>query len=237
MKSFFSLLIFLSCTFFGLAQDNYLQGGLFVGLSHYSGDVNPTVTPDISQPGLAIGAMAHLYASPAIGIRGSLTYLRLRGSDQEYGEMDTRNFSFRTNVIELAGVAEWEPFAPNRIYTDQEGGQAIGRIISPYVLAGFSLGIAQLDPDFSGYQGGNPLVRSGILEDKAQGNSKAIFSIPIGLGVKFDLSEQLTLAGEITGRLPLSDYLDGIAAAGGNRNDGFFTSGLILYYRFIREEQ
>lgn len=236
MRPLATLFFLLSCTFFSLAQDSYLQGGLFFGVSHYSGDINPTVTPDFSEVGLALGVLGHIYATPTLGVRGSMTYARLRGSDQKYEVQDARNFSFQTNLIELAGVVEWEPLAPNRFYADQQGGEAIDRLISPYVLAGVSVGIAQLNPDFSGYRGGSPFVLAGILEDESQGNSKAVFSIPIGAGVKFDLSKKLTLAGEITGRLVLSDYLDGIAAAAGDRNDGFFTSGLILYYRFLDGE-
>ncbi|HKK76258.1 MAG TPA: DUF6089 family protein [Saprospiraceae bacterium] len=233
MKLFLSSLLFC-LPLLVAAQINYWQGGLFLGGAGFSGDVNPQATPDLSEVSLAVGFIGKVDVTPKIGFRGSITYANLVGDDANYPIRVDRGFRFNTTLIELAGVAEWEPFASNRYYANARGGVEMDRIVSPYLFAGVGLGFANLNTDFSQYEGNNPLIEQGIREDRSKGSSQTAFVLPLGGGIKFDLSNRLTIGIEFSGRLSFSDDLDGISASANPDNDDvYFFSGLNTYYRFF----
>ena len=234
MRSLYIVFLCLFMSVVGFSQNMYWQGGIFTGIGNYSGDVNPMVTPDMSESGLSVGVVGQAYISPKLAFRGSLLYANLRGDDANYPERDGRNFRFTTNLVELSAMIEWEPFGSNRYYADAQGELVMDRLISPYLFTGIGAGLVNLDTDFSGYSGNSQNILDGIREDDQLGNSTTILAIPVGLGVKFDISQRFTLAVEAGARFSFSDYIDGIAAAGGEGNDLYFTSGLIFYYRFTQ---
>lgn len=235
MKSIlFSLGLFILFPLFGTAQLNYWQGGIFVGATGFSGDVNPQATPDPSEIDLSFGLVGRVDLTPKIGFRGGFSYSRFMGDDRNYTERQERGFRFDTKMIELIGVAEWEPFASDRYFTNARGGIDMDKLISPYVFVGVGAGFASLNTDFSGYEGNNPEIEQGIFEDRSQGSSKVAFIVPIGVGIKFDISNVLTFGLEVGGRLSFSDYLDGISkSAGPDRDDAYIVGGLVAYYRFF----
>lgn len=234
MKTLYATVLLFLLPLLGKAQLDYWQGGVFVGLSAYSGDVNPTASPDLSEASLSFGMVGQAYISSKLGFRGSLIYANLTGDDRNYVQRADRNFRFNTNVFELSMVAEWEPFGSNRYFADARGKVVMDRLVSPYLFTGIAVGLATLDTDFSDYDGNSQTIINGIREDRTIGNSTTFFSIPIGAGVKFDITQKITLALEGSGRISFSDYLDGISAAAGTGNDLYFTGGLIAYYRFTQ---
>ena len=67
--------------------------------------------------------------------------------------------------------------------------------------------------------------------------SNTQFSLPIGLGVKYDLTNNLNIGFEYGIRLVWTDYLDGVSQAGNpNKNDVYFSGGIVLAYRFNKKE-
>lgn len=233
MKYFLSLfLLFLSV--FLSAQDNYWQGGLFLGASAFSGDVNPQSTPDISEISLAAGFMGRVDVSNKIGFRGGIVYAKLKGDDANYPIRAGRGFRFNTTLIELSGVAEWEPFASNRYYSTAKGGVEMDRIVSPYLFGGLGLGFATLDTDYSRYGGNNPLIEQGIRDDRSKGSAQTVLVFPVGAGIKFDITNRFTLGLEFGARISFNDMMDGISAsANPENNDVYIFSGLTTYYRFF----
>ena len=234
MKKFaFSIGLFCCLPFLVNAQIDYWQGGIFIGGTAFSGDVNPQASPDPTEIDLSFGFVGRVDVTPKLGFRGSLSYARFKGDDINYPERADRGFRFDTKMFEFLGVAEWEPFASNRYYSNARGGVEMDLLVSPYLFVGAGAGFANLDTDFSGYTGNNPVIEQGIFADRSQGSSKVAFVVPFGLGIKFDISSAFTLGLEFGGRLSFSDYLDGISeSAGPDRDDLYFISGLIAYYRF-----
>lgn len=234
MRSLYIVLLCLLTSAVGLSQNTYWQGGIFTGIGNYSGDINPMVTPDLSASGLSVGVIGQAAISSKISFRGSLLYASLQGDDRNYPERDGRNFRFSTNLVELSAMMEWEPFGSNRFFADAKGNLVMDRLISPYLFTGVAVGLAILDTDFSGYSGNALAILDGIREDEAIGNNTSVLAFPIGVGVKFDITQKFTLALETGGRITFSDYIDGIAAAAGESKDLYFASGLIFYYRFTQ---
>ena len=55
--------------------------------------------------------------------------------------------------------------------------------------------------------------------------------MPIGVGLKMDVSKKMQIGLEAGLRMPFTDYLDGISQAGNpDGNDTYFMSGLSLIY-------
>jgi hypothetical protein len=234
MKKFITLSTLLILPFLSIAQKDYWQGGLFVGLTAFSGDINPQSTPDLSDVSIAIGVSGKVDVTPKVGFKGSLNYAKLVGDDANYESRISRGFKFNTTLIELIGVAEWEPFGSDRYYSDAGGNVVMDKLISPYLYLGAGLGFANLNTDFSRYEGANALIRQGIQADRTQGSSKTAFIIPAGVGVKIDITNSISVAVDFGARLSFSDYLDGISqSANPERDDIYFLSGLNLFYRFF----
>lgn len=226
------LLAFLP--FLATAQIDYWQGGIFIGATAFSGDVNPETTPDVADISLAFGISGKVDVMPKLGFKGSLNYVNLVGDDNNYEVRQVRGFQFNTTVFELAGVAEWEPFGSDRYYSDAGGNVVMDKLISPYVYAGLGLAFVNLETDFSGYQGNNPLIAQGILADRMQGSTSMNVVLPIGVGVKVDLSNTISLALDFGARVSFSDYLDGISeSANPDANDAYLLGGLNVLYRFF----
>lgn len=219
----------------GSAQKaDYWQGGVFVGTTAFSGDVNPNATPDLNEISFAFGLSGRVDFTNKLGFKGSLIYGNFKGDDLNYEERQNRAFNFSTNVIEFVGIAEWEPFGADRYYTDADGGVQMDKLISPYLYAGAGLAFATLNTDYSGFTGPSERINTGIRMDRAEGNSKMAFVVPMGFGIKGDVSNHITLALDFGWRLVFSDHLDGISQSGNPDNDDiYFISGLTFYYRFF----
>lgn len=234
VNSFLVAILMAISPFFVNAQGDYWQGGLFIGATAFSGDINPQSTPDVSDISLAFGISGKVDVAPKIGFKGSLNYVQLVGDDLNYEVRQSRGFRFNTTIFELTGVAEWEPFGSDRYYSDAGGNLVMDRIISPYVYAGLGVGFANLETDFSRYEGSNPLIAQGILADRMEGSNQVAFLVPIGVGVKVDLTNKISVALDIGGRISFSDYLDGISqSASPDRDDTYIIGGINLLYRFF----
>jgi OOP family OmpA-OmpF porin len=209
------------------------EGGVFAGTAVYSGDVNPTLTPRFQDLTPSIGLIARTNLSSRLGFRGGITYLKLQGDDDNYVGRESRDFDFNTNLVEISVLGEWEPFGSNRYYTDAAGNVNMDKLISPYLVAGVGLLGGVLNTNFSNYSGTSEDIKAGIQKDRAYGNSLLGVSIPIGLGMKFDISEGFTFAIEGCIRGSFTDYLDGISFSGSpDAKDIYMNLGIVVYRRF-----
>jgi hypothetical protein len=209
------------------------EAGLFVGAAGYSGDVTPSLTPRVQDFTPSVGMVARTNINNHFGFRTGFSYLKLQGDDQNYESRKSRDFNFKTTLIELSILGEWEPFGSNRYYTDAAGSVNMDRLISPYLFGGVGLLGGVLNTNFTNYQGSNETILAGIQKDKSYGNSLIGISVPVGIGVRFDINKTFTLAIETCVRASFSDYLDGISFSGGpDAKDIYLSSGLLLFYRF-----
>lgn len=226
---FFSLILLAPLT---KAQTMW-EVGLFTGLSAYSGDINPTVTPRLKDITPSLGLMARTNFSRRLGLRASFTYLVLKGDDSNFDSRKSRDFDFNTRLFELGILGEWEPLGNEHYYSDAAGNVILNRLISPYLFGGVGLIGGRLNTNFSNYKGSNENTISGIKKDKAFGNSLAGVSLPLGAGVKFNFSKVFSIALEGSMRMSFTDYLDGISySASTEGKDFYMNGGFILYYRF-----
>ncbi len=216
-----------------LAQHKW-ETALFVGGANYQGDIVPTVHPYPKETNLAAGLIGRYLLHKEWALRMGLTYAQLSGTDQNFTDEDftkNRQFSFQSHIFESAVLLEWEPFA-NRRYPafNQFKG-----LISPYVFVGGGVVLSDLTTVFALYQNGEAPIE--IQQDKAIKNPGTHFSIPMGGGIKFDLSKRLALGLEAGTRYTFTDYIDGVSkAANPGKGDWYVFGGLSLNIRFYAKD-
>ncbi|MEO1261358.1 MAG: DUF6089 family protein [Bacteroidota bacterium] len=211
------------------------SAGIFVGYSNYLGDlVDPTFTFD--QSGAAFGIFVKNQLSHRFGLRANLYYGNIKGDDANYSRNENRGTSFESSIVELAVRAEFD-LRKKKNYSFKEGDTEFtesgkyDRKVIPYVFLG--LGAAFADPD-AVY--GNP-SRPGEMADINADYSNTHIAIPIGLGLRVDLSRKVYLGLEWGQRLTFTDYLDGVSESGGpDKNDWYIMGGLTLGMRFVDKD-
>lgn len=116
-----------------------------------------------------------------------------------------RNMNFHSNIAEIALIAE---FHPMRLHYYEDGPPAL----SPYVTAG--IGYYHFKPT-ADYNGVNVDLRSLSLEgqgfpeypDMAKYSTTQV-NVPIGIGVRYEVSEKVNVRLEFMHRILFTDYLD-----------------------------
>ncbi len=187
----------------------YVQKGEFgitVGAAHYFGDLNTRAA--INRPKPALGAFFRKQFGNYVGMRISAHYAQLGYSDT-YSKNDyqkIRNLSFNTNIWELAlqGDFNFFRFIPN----DPD------YMFTPYVTLG--VGVFTYDP--YAYLNGKkeflrPLGTEGqlIAYNGRKPYSTLAICIPLGVGIKYNISERMNLSFEVTHRFTNTDYLDDVS--------------------------
>jgi outer membrane protein OmpA-like peptidoglycan-associated protein len=156
----------------------------------------------------------------------------LTGSDafSDDDEFLRRNFSFDGSLVEAGLQLVWEPFAHRRY--PQEGGYK--NIVSPYVFAGAGLSFFNQETSY-----GSPGIdgfQERIITDINADESPTI-NLPMGGGIRFDLSNSTSLGVEVGVRKTFTDYLDGVAvSANPDKDDWYVLGGITLSYRWSKPD-
>ena len=227
MKKNLQLFLLLLLPVLAMAQPK-VEGGLFLGLSTYQGDLTKTSVPELGEGGLSIGVMGRYHIFQVLSVRGDLRYGRLSGSDFNYFDRKSRGFTFKSSVVQFSALAEFEPMGMLRYYS---GTSRFKKLVSPYLYTG--LAISHINPkiDFSKSQIDSFVALA--MEDQNADFSKVNFVLPIGFGLKIDLKEYWVLNLEMSFNYAFSDYVDGYSIAGNpDANDWYLFAGLVVTKRF-----
>jgi Domain of unknown function (DUF6089) len=207
-----ALILFISVSGKVKAQSQnleYVQKGEFgitFGAAHYFGDLNTRV--GLNRPKPALGLFFRKQFGNYVGLRLSAHYAQVGYSDtyskNEYQK--TRNLSFNSNIWEVAlqGDFNFFKFIPTDPYYS----------FTPYI----TLGIGAFTYDPYAYTNGQkeflrPLGTEGQLAGylgRKPYNTLAM-CIPIGVGIKYNLSEKINFSFEVAHRFTTTDYLDDVS--------------------------
>ena len=187
----------------------YVQKGEFgitAGFAHSFGDINTRA--GINRPKPAVGAFFRKAFGNYVGLRISAHFLQLGYSDT-YSKNDfqkTRNLSFNSNVWEIAlqGDFNFFKFVPGDPYHS----------FTPYI----TLGVGAFTFDPYAYLNGKkeflrPLGTEGQLigyNGRKPYNTLAI-SIPLGVGIKYNINDRMNFSIEVAHRFTTTDYLDDVS--------------------------
>jgi hypothetical protein len=181
--------------------------GITIGAAHYFGDLNNPAA--VNRPKPAIGIFFRKQFGNYIGVRISGHFAQLGYSDK-YSDIEfqrRRNLSFNTNLYELAlqgdfNFFRFEPGNPDYAFT-------------PYVTMG--VGLFNYDP--YAYLNNQkhflrPLGTEGQgspLYPERQSYSNMAFCFPIGMGIKYNLRNNINFSFEISHRFTNTDYIDDVS--------------------------
>jgi hypothetical protein len=219
MKKYFTVLLATFSSFVACAQYEYVQQGEFgitAGAAHYFGDINTRAA--LNRPKPALGVFFRKQFNNYLGLRISAHYAQLGYSDiySKNAYQQRRNLSFNTNIWEIAlhGDFNFFKFVPNNP----------DYLFTPFVSLG--VGIFSYDP-YALLDGKKVFLRPLGTEGQNKAylgrkpyNTMAI-CIPIGAGIKYNISEKVNVSFEISHRLTTTDYLDDVSStyAGANNFD------------------
>lgn len=191
-----------------LANAQYWEAGAFAGLSNYVGDLSAnSQTIYMQNTGFSGAVFARYNINDLSAVRLALGYAGLSGTDAlaDSEAIRTRNLSFSSDVIELALTGElnlpgYQPYNLNQP-------------LSPYLFAGISAFYHNPTANFGGENIRlRPLGTEGQgLQDRPAPYSSIAFAIPMGLGVKYAVTDRLNIGIEFGARMTFTDYLDDVS--------------------------
>jgi hypothetical protein len=177
------------------SQVQSLKLALGGGAVSYSGELGNY--GDKIRPMVNVGILYKII--PNLSLRGDFSYFTLTGDDKG-GNNDFRNLSFRSRNIEAFGGVMYELFDVD----NYSRGQAL--IVNPYIFAG--LGVTNVNPT-TVLDGNRYKLRDFQTEDVKYAGSTPV--IPLGLGVRLEVTRMIGFSLEATYRFTFTDYLDDVS--------------------------
>ncbi|MFM6925225.1 MAG: DUF6089 family protein [Ferruginibacter sp.] len=203
-----------------------LNGGIYV----YQGDLTPERIGSFRtlQPGFSLFAKKPI--NYFLAARLHISIARLKGDDSRYSNPEYRqyrNFYFTSSVKEFSGQLVWNIRGMN--YED--------RGIQPYIFSGAGVSLIKTKKDYSrmdiAYFGESSEVLTGLAADNAHGTPRALFSVPVGVGAEYPISNRFSVNIETSYRFIFTDYLDGFSkSANPKLQDHYHSTSVGLIYKF-----
>ncbi|MVM41945.1 hypothetical protein GO730_36940 [Spirosoma sp. HMF3257] len=225
----------------------FSEVGLGGGSSFYLGELSPPSQAFQSfsfLPRWNLGGSFTRHFNPHFSARASLMVIRLAGDDYSFNKDEPnlhpiqfqRNLHFRNDLKELALSGLYQ-FIPEGRRTNQRPS------FTPYLTLGVALvahnpkarAPVNADGSLADWVALQPLGTEGQgLPGYAKPYSLLTVAIPAGAGLRWQLTESLNLAAEISFRYTFTDYLDDIS--GLYPNPGDLPSGLSTTFSDRRAE-
>lgn len=196
-------------------KKRYMSYGITLNAMNYVGELDPGpsfIAPSIRYTRPSFGLTVVKRMKPAVSLRGTLTYGRIKGDDyvsaNENGKnfpRKIRNLNFRNDIFELKGDVVFDFIGHNERYERRH----------EYVPYGF-VGVALFYHDPSGqvpegFEGAGDWIKLKPLKTEGVQYSSLQASIPFGLGFRYKLAKNWDLAFEVGWRFTFTDYLDDVS--------------------------
>lgn len=208
-----------------------LTGGAFV----YQGDLAPRVWGSIKTTRPGFGGYAGRIISPALMVRLAFNIGTLKGDETKFDNPEYRKyraFKFTGTVREFS----------LQVKVNMESLTPYSFKWKPYIFAGVGIAYISTTADYSdfeaGYFGANSSTITGLAIDIIQPAKMRKPVIPIGVGLRRYLNEDLSLNLEGSYRLTNTDYIDGFSqSANPDMNDHYLVGTVGLSYKFGRKSK
>lgn len=224
-----SLLSFFSCVTYGQLTESasHFEAGLTMGPSNFLGDLGGRIgrgttfikDNNIQMTKLTFGGFVSYHPNELLAFRLALNFGTLEGDDaiiKPKGGLEearkARNSNFRSKFSEALFLAEVYP----TIFLEEDPNDNYKKF-RPYVVAGF--GAFHYNPE-----GFDPVLNQWValkpLRTEGQGFAEfpdrkeyklTQMNLPLGIGVKYFLSDNVNLSFEIIHRKTFTDYIDDVS--------------------------
>jgi len=203
MRKLGILFVFFIMFLSGQAQ---LEIGGFVGGSYYIGEINPKIP--FRQTNLGFGVLFRYALNSRWAVKLNIYEGVLTGDDKIVKFNEGRSLKFKSDIMELGGVAEFN-FLP--YFTG-----STKNYVTPYIFGGVGVvfhiakvGDVKLRDK---YTEGQEFADELEPDNSSERNySHAAFCIPFGVGVKYSFSKRIAVSLEWGMRKTFSDYIDDIS--------------------------
>lgn len=191
----------------GQAQKSwYITGGL--GPMNYFGDLQDKQIT-FSQLGFSGTAGVTYQLTSHFAASLNLSYGAVKARDSKNGwKWVNRNLSFYSSIFEAAGVIQYDLF--NIEQSDEHNIAEVNpQKLTPYIFAG--IGMLHFNPWTYDQYGKKVYLQP--LGTEAQTSPYALWSVsfPMGVGIKYALTNKIMLSGEFNFRKTLTDYMDDVS--------------------------
>lgn len=206
-----------------------LEFGANAGTFIYQGDLTPSKFGSFRTPGLQLGISASMPLNNFLAARANIAFGKLRGDDAKYDNPEwrqERNLNFKSPVFEISGQVVW-----NITGNPQDN---VG--LTPYLFAGAGISFMRVRRDASNFNGeyftDQPALYTGLTADMDHSTPKALLVFPVGAGIRYPLTNKLSLNTEAAYRVAFDDYIDGFSQAGNPaRKDHYHSISIGVLYR------
>ncbi|MCX8481161.1 MAG: DUF6089 family protein, partial [Sediminibacterium sp.] len=181
--------------------------GFSIGQAVYFGDLNPNA--NFNGFSNSLGAFYKKNISKHVGLKVSLEYNELSYDDKlnlTNQDLNNRNLRFGNRTLEASFATEFNFFQYN------PGSKSYN--FSPYF--GIGVGLLYYNPftqdDDNKIVYLRPLITERIsINDKIEKYTQFALTVPITIGVKYNINQKINLFGEFTYRFTNTDYIDDVS--------------------------
>jgi hypothetical protein len=205
--------------------------GIGAGIFVYQGDLTPETAGAFKSPGFAFNLFYNRLLSRSFSLRTNLAHGKLMADDGNYKTpawRKERAFRFGARVTEISEQLVWNILGNN--YGEK-------KIISPYIFGGIGLSSLRITRDWRNlnydYFAGEPALFDGLAEDSLHTLPGTIAVLPVGLGIRYPITNKLSIMAEASYRFTFTDYIDGFSKASNpDKNDHYSNISFGLIYTF-----
>jgi len=224
-----TITVFVGCGLFiklNAQTNSKLEWGILPSLFIYQGDLTPSHIGSYKtmKPGITFFVSKEVFYR--VSLRTNLAIGALRGDDAKYSSPDWRKeraLIFKTSLVEISELAVVDLLKNTRL--------------QPYIFGGIGLTLLKINRDWSRfntqYFSNQAKTMAGLAADIQETVPKRIIVLPVGIGAKYPLTGQISLAAETSYRTTFTDYLDGFSeVANPSKKDYYFTHSIGVTYQF-----
>lgn len=206
--------------------------GIKAGTFIYQGDLAPSDAGSYKTLRPQFGIFASRLLSQSFAVRINFDAGSVHGDDAKYDHPDwrqDRNFRFNSPVYELSAQLVLDILGRN--YNRPV------KSLSPYVFVGAGAVYINAKRDFSRMNttvfSAESDVAAGLTRDIAANTPHVIPAFPVGIGLRYALTQKISIIGESSYRFIPTDYLDGFSySANPLRNDHYYSHSIGAVYSF-----
>ena len=208
-----------------------IELGVGLGAYVYQGDLTPGDVGSFRtmKPGLYL--FVNMIVSSNLSYRLNVVMSKLKGDESKYSNPEyrqQRNFKFKTPLLEVSGLGVWDVRGNN--YNRDRG------VFSPYVFTGVGLSLLNINPNWSNMNteifNAESEVQAGLSLDRQKKLPRILPFVPVGLGFRYEISNQFSITTESAYRFVFTDYLDGFSHAANPKKDDHYLSQTVgLIYK------
>ena len=206
--------------------------GVKAGTFIYQGDLTPSDAGSYKTLRPQSGIFASRLLSSSFAVRINFDAGSVHGDDAKYSHpswRQDRNFRFSSPIYELSAQLILDVLGRN--YNRPV------KSLSPYVFAGAGASYINAKRDFSRMNTAVFTVESeavaGLATDIKTVTPHIIPVFPVGIGLRYALTQKISIIGESSYRFIPTDYLDGFSySANPSRNDHYYSHSVGAVYSF-----